>query len=165
MSDTADQLAPPDGSGSVATQVVPIQRPPRPGDLSLGWRIATAAAWVGVLLGLAAVWNVSVQLGLSTWWLGPRGEPQPRVVQFLPFIAPVLMLLATINQVRRLPWLGLAAAAVTAAIGLADLSTVTSLALVELAIAVSAAAVSIASFTGVYRERFPGVADADGVTS
>jgi len=104
-----------------------------------------------VIVGFAAVWNASVQLGLSTWWLGPRADPQPRYIQFSPFVAPVLMLLATVNQVRRLPWLGLAASAIMGAIGVADLGRVTSLAAVELTIAGAAAAVSIASFTGTYR--------------
>ena len=65
----------------------------------MGWRATTAATWIGVIVGLAAVWNASVQIGLSTWWLGPRADQQPRVVQFAPFVPPVLILLATINQV------------------------------------------------------------------
>ena len=120
MSDTS---SPPDDAGSPADAPDPVvperrvaahPRPPRPGDLSLGWRAITAGTWIGVVVGLAAVWNASVQLGLSTWWLGARGEPQPTIVQFTPFIAPVLMLLATINQVRWLPWCGLAASVAVA---------------------------------------------------
>ena len=103
------------------------------------------------MIGLAAVWNASVQIGLSTWWLGPRADPQPRYVQFAPFFPPALVLLATINQMRWIPWMGLAASAMVGAVGVGDLSRVTSLGLVELAIAGSAAAVSLASFSGVYR--------------
>lgn len=126
-------------------------RPIRPGDLTVGWRTVTAITWIGVALGFAAVWNASVQLGLATWWLGPRGEPQPRIVHMLPFVAPVAMVLATVNQVRRLPVLGLGAAVLVAAVGVGDVGRVTSLAVVELTIAGAAAAVSVASFTGVYR--------------
>ncbi len=126
-------------------------RPPRPGELSVGWRAVTAATWISVIVGLAAVWNASVQLGLSTWWLGPRADPQPLYIRFSPFVAPVLMLLATINQMRWLPLLGLAAASVVGAVGVGDLGRVTSLAVVEVAIAAAAAAVSIASLTGMYR--------------
>ncbi len=132
-------------------RVRPHPRPPRAGELSVGWRAVTAATWIGVIVGLAAVWNASVQLGLSTWWLGARAEPQPRYVQFSTFVAPALMLLATINQMRWLPWFGLLAAAVVGAFGVADLGRVTSLAAVEIAIAIAAAAVSIASLTGTYR--------------
>ena len=126
-------------------------RPPRAGDLALGWRAVTAATWIGVIVGFAAVWNASVQLGLSTWWLGPRADPQPRVIQFSPFIAPVLMLLATINQARWLGWAGLVAAAAVAGVAIGDIGRVNGLAVVELAIAGAAAAVSIASLTGTYR--------------
>jgi hypothetical protein len=125
--------------------------PPRPGDLSPGWRIGTALTWIAVILALAAVWNSSVQLGLSTWWLGPRSQPQPLVVQLSPFAAPVLMVLATVNQVRRLPWFGLAASVVVVAIGVGDLWRVTSIAVIEILIGVAAAAISVASFTGTYR--------------
>lgn len=110
-----------------------------------------AFTWIGVALGVAAVWNASVQLGLATWWLGPRADPQPRFVQFLPFVAPIAMVLAAINRVRRLPLWGLAASLAVAAVALGDLGRVTSLALVELSIAGCAAIVSAASFTGVYR--------------
>jgi hypothetical protein len=108
--------------------------------------------WVGVVLALAAVWNTSVQLGLSTWWLGPRGEPRPRIVQLAPFVAPLLVVLATINHVRWLAWYGVAAAALVAAVGVGDLGRVTSLAVVELLIAGGAAAVSVTSLTGTYRD-------------
>lgn len=130
-------------------------RPPRPGDLTFGWRAVTAGIWIGVIVALAAVWNTSVQLGLSTWWLGPRADPQPRFVQFSPFIAPALMLLATINQVRWLAWFGLGAAAVVAGVGIGDLGRVTGLAIVELAIAGAAALASLASLTGTYRSAAP----------
>jgi hypothetical protein len=132
-------------------RVLAHPRPPRPGDLSLGWRAVTAGTWIGVVVGLAAIWNASVQLGLSTWWLGPRADPQPRLVQFAPFVAPILMLLATINQVRWLAWCGLATAAVVAGVAVGDVGRVTSLAVIEFAIAGAAALVSVASFTGTYR--------------
>lgn len=125
--------------------------PPRRGELTLPWRVITAMTWVAVVLSLAAVWNASVQLGLSTWWLGPRGDPQPRVVQLSPFVAPLLMLLGTINNARWLAWNGLAASAVLVAFGIGDLGRVPSIAAAELAIALAAAAVSVASFTGTYR--------------
>ncbi len=132
-------------------RVMAHPRPPVAGELSLGWRAITAGAWIGVVVGLAAVWNASVQLGLSTWWLGPRADPQPTFVRFAPFVAPVLMLLATINHVRRLAWWGLAAATITAAVAVGDVGRVTSLAMIEFAIAGAAALVSVASFTGTYR--------------
>ncbi len=124
---------------------------PRPGQLTGGWRIVTAVTWGLVFVAFAGVWKVSRELGLSTWWLGPIGEPQPVFVLLLPFVAPVAMVVATLNHVRWLPIAGLVASAVTAAIGLGDLDRVLRLGVVELAIAGAAAAVSIASFAGMYR--------------
>ncbi len=125
---------------------------PVPGQLTRGWRIATGVTWGLVFVAFTAVWKSSRELGLSTWWLGPVGEPQPVVVMLLPFVAPVGMLLATFNNVRWLPWAGLVASAGTAAIGIADLDRVLRLGLVEVAIAGAAAAVSVASFGGRYRK-------------
>lgn len=160
---------PPPDAGGATTDTSPdpepapapvavLTPPPRAGELTLPWRIGTALAWISVVLALAAVWNASVQLGLSTWWLGPRGDPQPRVIQLAPFVAPVLMVLGTINNVRWLGWFGLAASGVLAAVGLGDLTRVGSIAATELAIAGAAAVISLASLTGTYR------APADGVT-
>lgn len=125
--------------------------PPRAGQLTLGWRIVMAVTWVGVVAAFAAVWNTSVQLGLSTWWLGPRGDPQPQVVRLLPFVAPLAMCLAVFNNLRRLPYFGLGAAAVVVVFGIGDLGRVGELAALELLIAGLAAAVSAASLTGMYR--------------
>lgn len=149
---------PTDFSGPVAPHVYP-GRAPRPGELTLGWRIITAIGWIAGILALAAVWNVSRQLGLSTWWLGTRAQPQPRIVQLSPFLAPGLMLLGTINHVRWLGWFGLIAAGAVAGYGIVDLGQVSSIASVELLIAGLLAAMSIASLTGTYR-RAPAAAAA-----
>lgn len=136
-----------------AAPVLPLERPPRPGELTVRWRIVTAIVWIGVAAALAAVWNTSVQLGLATWWLGPRSDPRPVFVRLLPFVPTMLMLLGTINQVRRLGWYGLLAAASIGVIGIVDLGYVRRLGIVEIAIAVAAAAASVASFSGTYRRR------------
>ncbi len=132
-------------------EVVYAAHTPRAGELCPAWRMITVMTWIAVVLAFAAVWNSSVQLGLSTWWLGPRGQPRARVVQLSPFVAPVLMVLGTINHIRWSGWWGLAASAVLAGYGIADLGRVSSIAAVELLIAGLAAAVSIASLTGTYR--------------
>jgi hypothetical protein len=109
------------------------------------------ATWVGVFVAYLSVWKASVELGLATWWLGPRGNPQPLIVRLVPFlVAAVFGILASYN-VRRLPVIGLVGAAVLAAIAVPDLSRSTGLATVEFAIAGAVALVSAASFTGMYR--------------
>lgn len=138
-------------SAAATGPIVLLEHGPQPGHLSLNWRIIVFTTWVAVILALASVWNASVQLGLSTWWLGPRGEPQPRLVQLSPFLAPILMLLATINHVKWLGRIGIVAAAVLVGFAVPDLDGFTSIASLELGIAVAAGAVSAASFTGTYR--------------
>lgn len=124
---------------------------PRAGELSIGWRFAMIALWVGVVLAWSAVWNASVQLGLSTWWLGPRSDPTPAVIRLLPFVPPAVMLLAIINNVRWVAYGGLLASAALAAIAIGDLSRVRNIGMVELAIAVVAGVASMASLAGTYR--------------
>lgn len=110
------------------------------------------AAWVGVFVAYMAVWKASVELGIATWWLGPRSDPQPVLVRLVPFIVTAVFgILATYN-VPRLPLIGLVGAAALAAIAVPDLSRSTGLATVEFAIAGAAALVSAASFTGMYRQ-------------
>ena len=81
-------------------------------------------------------------------------------------VPPVLMLLAAINQVRRLAVFGLVAAAAIAVVGFVDLGYVRGLALIELGIAGSAALVSAASLTGTYRSATDGdEATTDGTSA
>jgi hypothetical protein len=131
-------------------RVVPI-RTPRAGELSSKWRLVTALTWIAVVVALGSVWSVSDQLGLSTWWLGPRGEPRPRVVQLLPFVPAVAMLLGAINHVRRLALWGVLAAVAVIAIGIVDLGYVARLGWIEIAIGGAAGAVSLASRSGTFR--------------
>lgn len=141
---------PPPPVTPVAVDGRPV-RAPRSGELSPGWRIITAVTWIAVVTAMAAVWNTSAQLGLSTWWLGPRGQPRPVAVQLSPFLAPFLMLLGTIVQARWLAWFGLLASATVVAFGVVDLDRVSRLGVVEILIGTAAALISIASFSGTYR--------------
>lgn len=149
-------LPPPPG---VVTEQVRLVEPPRAGELATGWRIVTACLWISVIVAFAAVWSTSVQLGLSTWWLGPRAEPTSPIVRFSPFVVPLLMTIAAFNNVRRLAWWGMGASLVTAVFGIVDLGRVPRLAVVELIIAGLAFVVSAASLTGTYRPVDVGAGD------
>jgi hypothetical protein len=106
------------------------------------------ATWVLVFIAWSGVWKASRELGIATWWLGPAGRPRPFPIVLAPFLAPGVVVALALNNARRLPWIGLSAAAVSAAIGVVDLSYIRRLGYVELLLAAAAAAVSIASFTG-----------------
>ena len=112
--------------------------------------------WVGVFVAYLAVWKASEELGIATWWLGPRSNPQPVIIRLIPFVvAAAFGILASYN-VPRMPIIGLIGAAVLAAIAVPDLSRSTGLAVIEFAIAGAVALVSAASFTGMYRQAGPG---------
>ncbi len=111
--------------------------------------------WVGVVVAYMAVWKASDEIGIATWWLGPRSDPQPLLIRLVPFmVAAVFGILASYN-VRRMPLIGLVGAVSLAAIAVPDLSRSTGLATIEFAIAGAVLLVSLASFTGTYRQPSP----------
>ena len=109
------------------------------------------ATWVGVFVAYLAVWKASEELGIATWWLGPRSNPQPIVIRLVPFIVTAVIGILASYNVRRLPLIGLVGAVALAAIAVPDLSRSTGLAAIEFAIAGAVLLVSAASFTGTYR--------------
>ncbi len=117
-------------------------------------------AWVGAFLAYMGVWKASEEIGIATWWLGPRSNPQPIWVRLVPFaIIAVVGILASYN-VRRLPWISLGGSIALAVIAAGDISRSGGLATIEFAIAGSVALVSLGSFSGVCR-----AAASDAVTS
>ncbi len=139
-------------------ELAPVRRPHRAGELTTPWRTVLVATWVGVFLAYLAVWKASEEIGIATWWLGPRSNPQPVLVRLIPFyVAAVFGILASYN-VRRMPWISLGGSVVLALIAVPDLSRSVGLATIEFAIAGAVALVSVASFTGTYRAAEP---DAD----
>lgn len=126
-------------------------RTPRAGELSVGWRVVSGCLWLAVIGAFAAIWNTSERLGLSTWWLGPRGEPMPVFVRLLPFVAPTAMVLAVSYNARWIWRWGVLASLVTAGIALGDIGGFSNLAGLELLVALVALGVSLASITGTYR--------------
>jgi hypothetical protein len=129
-----------------------VVRRPRPGQLSTPWRAMVVAAWVGVFVAYMAVWKASEELGLATWWLGARSDPQPILIRLVPFIVTAVFGILASYNVRRLPLIGLVGAAILAVIAVPDLSRSTGLAIIEFTIAGAIALVSAASFTGTYRQ-------------
>ncbi len=92
-----------------------------------------------------------MEIGIATWWLGPRSHPQPIYIRLIPFaVIAVFGVFASLN-VRRLPWISLAGSGVLALIAIPDLSRSGGLAAIEFAIAGAVGLVSLGSFTGMYR--------------
>ncbi len=113
------------------------------------------AAWVGVFTAYLAVWKASEEIGIATWWLGPRSNPQPVVIRLVPYIVTAFFGILASYNVPRMPVIGLIGSAVLTAIAVPDLSRSAGLAGIELAIAGAVLLVSAASFTGTYRGQRP----------
>jgi hypothetical protein len=115
------------------------------------------ATWAGAFLAYMAVWKTSEEIGIGTWWLGPRSDPQPVLVRLIPFfVTAVFGILASYN-VPRVPWISLGGSVVLALIAVPDLSRSVGLATIEFAIAGAVAVVSLASLTGTSRAAKPDV--------
>lgn len=125
----------------------------RAGELDTVWRSVLAACWVGVFFTFAAVWKASEEIGIATWWLGPRSEPQPLLIRLSPFALSLAIGLVVIYNRREAVWVSLGGAGVIAVLATLDLSRSKGLAVVEFAIAGAAALVTAASFSGRYRAR------------
>lgn len=138
---------------SDGTAVAPggSSRSPRPGQLVPVWRVLLTLAWVGAFCGFAAVWKASEEIGIATWWLGPRSDPRPLLIVLVPFAITIVAGVAAASNGPRALWVSLGASAACALVALFDLSRSARLALVELAIALATALVALAALTGRYR--------------
>lgn len=110
------------------------------------------ATWVGVFVAYLAVWKASEEIGIATWWLGARSDPQPTLIRLVPFVVAATFAILASYNVAHMALIGLVGAGALAAIAVPDLSRSTGLAVVEFAIAGAALLVSAASFTGTYRQ-------------
>lgn len=149
-------LPPPPGPASTARRphdALASSDAVRPGDLTFFWRAVVTAAWMAAFFAYAAVWQASVQLGIATWWVGPRSEPEPVAVRLLPFLATVVVILLIVYNVRGLSRVLIAAATLTALIALPDFSRSVGLAVVEVIISASLLVVAVAAHAGRYRLR------------
>ena len=128
-----------------------VPRPRRPGALTHGWSTTFWIAWAAAAGGFAAVWYSARVTGFATWWLGPETAPRLILVSILPFLAPLALAIAGFVGARRLPWWGIAGAAVTALVAWGDVGRVNGYAAAEFALALGGLLVSLAAFAGVLR--------------
>jgi hypothetical protein len=136
--------------------------PLRPGQLSPGWRLAFIAGWVGVMGGFGALWQACRIAGIAPWWLGPETDMRSVFVVALPFLAPLVTVLAGVAGLRSACYIGIVASFVTASFALGDLHF-PGLAVVEGILGVCGLLISIAGLGGRMRAA-PEIAVADTVT-
>jgi hypothetical protein len=123
----------------------------RAGELDVLWRTVLATCWIGVFFAFAAVWKASEEIGIATWWLGPRSDPQPLLIRLSPFILALAVGLVVVSNRREAVWVSYGSAVVIGALAALDVSRSGGLALVEFAIAGAVLLVTTASFAGRYR--------------
>jgi hypothetical protein len=129
--------------------VAPIRA--RPGDLTPTWRFVLAAAWVAAFFAYAAVWQASVQIGIGTWWIGPRAQPTPTVVRILPSVLSIALAICVVYNVPRVLRLSAFAVGLATVGAIPDLSRSVGLGVAELVIAGLLGLVTVAAVTGRYR--------------
>ncbi|MFT7392793.1 MAG: hypothetical protein ACI83Y_000456 [Candidatus Azotimanducaceae bacterium] len=119
--------------------------------MTTGWQMLLGAAWTASFFAFAAVWKTSQDIGISTWWLGARAQPQSVTIKIIPFVLSIVIGLAAIYNLRRVALISLAGSFGVALIAVFDISRSGGLAAIEFAIAASLAAISVGAFTGTYR--------------
>jgi len=152
--------APPLPEPSVAPAVdAPPPRPTaaltqslQPGQLTVAWQIMLALCWGAAFFAFAAVWKTSEEIGIGTWWLGPRAQPQPMLVRVLPFVITVFLGLLAISNTRRVALASIAGSFAIAGIAVFDMSRSGGLAAIEFAIAGSMLLVSIGALAASARQ-------------
>lgn len=132
----------------------PVAVAPRtlvPGQLTPGWRNLLVVGWIGVVLGLVAVWKSSWTLGFPTWWLGPQADPRFPLLMALPFVLPVVVVVNAIRNTRYTALVGIVAAVVAENIAWGDVGHQIRFAIVEFALAGAGLAISVAALAGMVR--------------
>jgi len=111
-----------------------------------------AASWTAAFFAFAAVWKTSQEIGIGTWWLGARAQPQPTLVRIAPFALAVAVAMLALANVPRTAWIS-ALASIAIAVGAAfDMSRSGGLAAIEFAIAGSMMLVSLGAMLGAFRK-------------
>ena len=114
--------------------------------------INVGRTWTVAFFAFAAVWKTSQEIGIGTWWLGPRAQPQPTIVRIAPFALALSVAMLALANIPRVAWIS-AMASIAIAIGAAfDMSRSGGLAAIEFAIAGSMMLVSLGAMLGALRQ-------------
>jgi hypothetical protein len=116
--------------------------PARRQTLTTGWRWVLACGWGTVMAGIGVVANTGFILGDPPFWTGNG-------LAVLPFVAPVLVLVALVADWRYEIQLSFVAVAITFVIGLIDLFHARPMGYGELILAFVALLVTIAAMAGL----------------
>lgn len=136
---------------SVLTPPPPAPKLPQPGQLTVVYRWIVVVFWVAIVSALGTVAGASEVVGRQVWWLGDDGRRAPIYVLVLPVIAPMITMVAAVNNRRWVPYASSVAALTTLLTAFGDRHRSPGCALIELALGIAGALVSVASFSARYR--------------
>lgn len=118
------------------------------GSLTKPWVNAVVVSQLLIIGSLLTLTFSAYTIGKPTWWLGSQQDPAFFLLWFLPFVAPIAMLVTVLRFSRVLPYAGLGSTLFLVAIAIADLSRTPGIALGELALAICMALTTIAAMAG-----------------
>jgi predicted neutral ceramidase superfamily lipid hydrolase len=127
------------------------------GSLTKPWVNAVIISQLLIAGSLLTLTFSARAIGKPTWWLGSQHDPAFFLLWFLPFVAPIAMLVAATKFSTILPYIGLGSTLFLVAISISDLSRTPGIAIGELAMAVCMALTTIAAMAGRRRSISTGI--------
>ncbi len=111
--------------------------------------------WITSFFAYAGVWQASVQIGIGTWWVGPRAQPTNVAIKLIPFYLALIVALLIVYNVRWIVRWSATGVAVAALISVPDFSRSVGLGTAEAIIAGLLGLITLASLSGRYRAAEP----------
>ena len=112
------------------------------------WKLVGITSWLLVTAAITCAAIASRSVGKSTWWLGPKSNPTFPLLWALPFLMPVVSIIAIIRLPRIAGYIGIGCSLVLAGVAIGDIAGTPGVAIIEGIVAVSALFIAIATLAG-----------------
>ena len=112
------------------------------------WKLVGVTSWLLVTAGITCAAIASRSVGKSTWWLGPESNPTFPLLWALPFLMPVVSIIAVLRLPRIAGYIGIGCSLVLAGVAIGDIAGSPGIAIIEGIVAVSALFIAIATLAG-----------------
>ena len=112
------------------------------------WKLVGVTSWLLVTAGITCAAIASRSVGKSTWWLGPESNPTFPLLWALPFLMPVVSIIAVLRLPHIAGYVGIGCSLVLAGVAIGDIAGSPGIAIIEGTVAVSALFIAIATLAG-----------------
>ena len=112
------------------------------------WKLVGVTSWLLVTAAITCAAIASRSVGKSTWWLGPESNPTFPLLWALPFLMPVVSIIAVLRLPRIAGYIGIGCSLVLAGVAIGDIAGSPGVAIIEGIVAVSALFIAIATLAG-----------------